>query len=384
MKSFFIYVFLGLLPLAAVTQDSTRYIKKWELGGYLKEMGTGTFDKYFDELVTGNLVHNRLNIKWKPDSQFIMALEARNRLFWGDEIRSTPGFTNRLKNSHERINASVVWISRNNFVLHSNIERLWADWRRSKWHVRVGRQRINWGITNVWNPNDIFNAYNFLDFDYEERPGTDAAKIQYLFNDASTLELAVSPSGRNNKTITAARYFISKRGYDLQIISGIYENKFTFGFGWSGSLGTIGYKGEGQAYIYNKDSGNIFNYSIQIQYDFKKRWFLSGSILHNTRGISNQVNEWAKLNYQLSPLQLMPARWSFILTSAKEFNMALKATLNTVYSPQVNMLIVYPSLNYKPAHNFDIDLVWQSYFLEIQESFQPASHQAFVRLKWQY
>ena len=30
----------------------------------------------------------------------------------------------------------------------------------------------------VWNPNDLFNAFSFVDFDYEERPGSDALRIQ--------------------------------------------------------------------------------------------------------------------------------------------------------------------------------------------------------------
>ncbi|AEV99621.1 hypothetical protein Niako_3297 [Niastella koreensis GR20-10] len=61
-------------------------------------------------------------------------------------------------------------------------------------------------------PNDIFNTYNFLNFDYEERPGADAAKFQYLFNDLSNVEVAFSIQ-KNNKYISAVRYFINKWGY---------------------------------------------------------------------------------------------------------------------------------------------------------------------------
>ena len=58
------------------------------------------------------------------------------------------------------------------------------DYRDNKINFRIGRQRINWGTTTIWNPNDIFNAYNFLDFDYEERPGMDGGKFQYIFNNS--------------------------------------------------------------------------------------------------------------------------------------------------------------------------------------------------------
>ena len=68
-------------------------------------------------------------------------------------------------------------------------DRLFIEWNKEKWNIRIGRQRINWGINLAFNPNDIFNAYNFLDFDYEERPGVDAARVQYYYGSFSGLDL---------------------------------------------------------------------------------------------------------------------------------------------------------------------------------------------------
>ncbi|MCG8318265.1 MAG: hypothetical protein MI921_02070 [Cytophagales bacterium] len=51
-------------------------------------------------------------------------------------------------------------------------------WRKGCYQV-IGKHRINWGKSYVWNPNDVFNAYSFFDFDYEERRGTDALLIKY-------------------------------------------------------------------------------------------------------------------------------------------------------------------------------------------------------------
>jgi hypothetical protein len=372
---------LVLVGLEALPQDTANN-KEWKLSGYIKVMETGIFHKDFRNPVTGNLIHNRINVKWQPDSQFMAVLEIRNRLFWGDEVRRIPNFTGFLRNTNENVNASALWISKSNFILHSQVDRFLVEWHRPRWNIRVGRQRINWDITGIWNPNDLFNPYSFLDFDYEERPGSDAAKIQYLFNDASHLEIAWIPSDEKNKTIAAARYFITKWGYDLQIISGMYQNAVTFGFGWAGKLGNVGYKGEGQAYIYEKDSSDCFNYSFQLEYGFGKGWYISGAVLHSTRGVSEPVNNWSKLSFQFTPQQLMPARWSFIASTKKQFTSTLSSNINLVFSPQVNMLIVYPSLKYKLRHNLDMDLVWQSYFLELQKRFQAESHRVFLRLKW--
>ena len=59
------------------------------------------------------------------------------------------------------------------------------------------RQRINWGQTLVWNPNDIFNAYSYFDFDYIERPGSDAIRLQYYPDYSSAIEMAVKADYEN-------------------------------------------------------------------------------------------------------------------------------------------------------------------------------------------
>lgn len=377
---------LGLLVTCqeAVTQDSTGLKKKWTLNGYIKNLQSLSFDKHFDQLLAGDLIHNRINVKWKPTEEMTAAIEWRNRLFWGDEVKNTPGFTRLLRNGHEWLNLSVVWISKSNFVMQSNIERLWMEVRKPRWNVRLGRQRINWGITTTWNPNDIFNTYSFLDFDYEERPGSDAMKFQYLFKDFSNIEIAISPMGNSDKSITAARYFINKWGYDFQMIAGLYQNTFTAGLGWAGNLGNVGYKGEGQAFFHKKDSGTYINYSLEFNYAFKKGWYISASVLHNTRGISKPVDDWSKIDFRISPKNLMPAAWSIITAGSKEITPLFSGNISLVYSPGVNLFILYPSLKYNIAANVDVDLIWQSFFLELQRRFEATNHRAFLRVKWNF
>lgn len=384
-KTSLILLYLLGATVMARGQDSAAAEKKWALNGYVKEMGSIAFDKDFHNAVTNNLVHNRINTIWKPNRTFTAAIEIRNRIYWGDGVRNMPGFGRTLRNKNEWLNLSAVWASGNNFILHSNIDRLWTEYRRSRWNIKLGRQRIKWGITTIWNPNDIFNTYNFLDFDYEERPGTDAAKFQYNINDVSNIDVAISPSDRHKNSIAAARYTINKWGYDLQIVAGKYQDKFTAGFGWAAKLGNLGYRGEGQAFITDKkDSVSIFNYALELDYMFRKNWHVSGSVLHNTNGISEPVNNWSKIDFRFSPVNLMPARWSFITSLSKEFTPSFITRMILLYSPQVNMMIIYPSLTYKLAANLQTDLVCQSFFLELQKRFQATSHNFYIRLKWEF
>lgn len=173
-----LFIVVWFFSVAIYGQD-TATVKKLDVRGYLKDMQTLTFDKGFDQLVTNNLIHNRLNFRWNATSSFRVGVELRNRLYWGEQVRLTPDFADQLRNSNEAINMSIVWFETESMVLQTNVDRLWMEYKYEKVTARLGRQRINWGISSTWNPNDLFNTFNFLDFDYEERPGSDAVNVQY-------------------------------------------------------------------------------------------------------------------------------------------------------------------------------------------------------------
>jgi hypothetical protein len=89
------------------------------------------------------------------------------------------------------------------WIGHTNINRLYLDWRKNNWQVRMGRQRINWGVNLVSNPNDLFNTYSFFDFDYTERPGADALRVKHFLEDMWRVQAAVSLA-RNSRQMLAA------------------------------------------------------------------------------------------------------------------------------------------------------------------------------------
>jgi hypothetical protein len=377
------YLLIGFVFFwfGAIAQDSTSGKNKWTLSGYIKDLAWITFNKDFSNGFITNLIHNRINLKWKPTAIINGSIEIRNRFYWGDDVKTIPGFKDQLKNGNEWVHLSESWFSNKNNVLNSNIERLWLEYRKPNWNLRVGRQRINWGITNTWNPNDLFNTYNFLDFDYEERPGSDAVKLQFIVNDLSHVEFAFA--GTNVHPITAAKYFTNYKKYDLQWIVGLYQNLFTTGFGWAGSISDVGFKGEAQFYAGNTDSTSRFNLSMEADYIFKNGWYLSSAILYNGKGLTSPLNSGTKLSFQATPLNLMPARWNLLISSSKEFTPLFSGRINIVYSPGVNMVILFPSFTYNLKNNLDLDFVWQSFFADL-EKFGAISHTGFLRLKWSY
>ncbi|MEN8790469.1 MAG: hypothetical protein ABF295_13200, partial [Flavobacteriaceae bacterium] len=152
--------------------------KKAFINGYVKEMIT--FNDLRDSTLVDNLIHNRLNFRWYPTDKLRVYGALRSRLFIGETTKLLgDDFVEFIEYDTYFFDLSWTIINEGAFMLHTMIDRLYLEWLHNDITLKVGRQRINWGINTVWNPNDIFNAYSYFDFDYEERPGTDAIRLEY-------------------------------------------------------------------------------------------------------------------------------------------------------------------------------------------------------------
>jgi len=182
---------------------------KFFITGYIKNLNELSFVDKMEQLQWTNLFHNRFNFKYIPTDEFILRLELRNRLYYGDRVKIIPLFSNLISDNEGLIDLSWNVVDANNVVLNATIDRVLINYNKGKWDITLGRQRINWGMNLVWNPNDIFNSYNFLDFDYEERPGSDALRVQYYLSDFKKIEVAIK-KGRGDDHIIAAMYKFNK------------------------------------------------------------------------------------------------------------------------------------------------------------------------------
>jgi len=376
-----LFLLVDFTPLHAQEEEKR---ERWQIKGYIKELPYVSFDQKFANVYATNIIHNRLNIKWTPSVRLTGAAEFRTRIFWGDDVRSTPNFSEQMRNRNEQVDASITWFETKNAAMITNLERFWFEYKKDKWALRAGRQRINWGIATTWNPNDIFNSYNFLDFDYEERPGSDAVKYQYFINGLSNVDVAISPSFSNPNSVIAARYFFNRGSYDWQFSVGMYHNDFTVGAGWAGSIGEVGFKGEMQYFAHHDQTPSQFNSVLEWDYMFAKGWYLNGSFLWNNQGLIKPVDDWTTVSFLLSPRNLMPTAYNAMLSTTKEITPLLSANLGLVYTPGTHIAIVLPSFQYNLSDQWDINLVWQSFYAELNNSFQPITYRIFLRAKWSF
>ena len=371
---------------------------KLRVSGYLKFLGTysAANPSFFgprlasaDWQTADFLLHNRLNFKYRPTNSWSFALSTRNRVFAGDQLKN-PAFFNSLEADAGLVDLNFFYGRDPNLALHTSIDRFYGQWESEKWIIRLGRQRVNWGVNTVWNPNDIFNQYNYFDFDYEERPGSDALRIQYFPNFNSSWEFVFAPERVIKNSTSAFLYKFNRWQYDWQFLAGVYQQDLVLGGAFAGSLGNVGFKSEYNYYAPFDDDRPAFLFSTSIDYVFKNGLYVLGSYLFNQEGSSNaNFSDFSNLasGNVMSPRNLFLFKNTVFLSASYNINPLFTVSLGTMFSPDFGNLITYPSITYSLGKNLDLLFVLQAFSTQnpvANDQLQWLSAASFLRLKWSF
>jgi len=376
----FLLLFIFSTRLEAQSESSVTF------KGYVKHMHSAVFPGE-NQILLENLIHNRLNFRWYINENLYLAAEARNRIFAGNLTAITPDFGQGVqKSADDWLPLSVLWLDEQQYAAHSTLDRFFLDYTKGKWNLRAGRQRINWGINLAFNPNDLFNAYNFLDFDYEERPGSDAIRVQYFKDYASGFDLAIKGADNLDDFVGALRWYTNVNEYDLQFIGGLSRGDFAIGGGWAGQIKNTGWKGEITYFhpIDDSDRSTALSATSGIDYTFGKGWYLYGGYLFNSdAGASLQ-----DLLFQTEPLsarRLFPLKHSIITQLSYPVSPIISLSGTVIYAPSVeHALIINPSVSISLAQDWDLNFLWQSFFTLGNGNSDNSIHFAFLRLQWSF
>lgn len=382
-----IFLFTCLISVGQQSIAQTDSLQHFSFRGYLKNLQTWSWPGDPDLLSTDGQFHNRLIFKYNPDSAWTMDLELRNRFFYGESLKAAPDvFAENLEADPGLWDGSFVLLKNEAVVLHSKMDRLWVNYQHRSFEATLGRQRINWGIATTWNPNDLFNAWNFLDFDYEERPGVDALRLQQHFGGFSTLDFAVKPGKNEHDWIGALRYGANWKHYDFQWLAGRYHDQWTAGMGWAGALGQAGFKGELSVFKpQQRDSAATVSLTMQLDYLFSVGVYASAGFLYAGAAPGNGLNQSALQAENLAPDRLMPVRWSFLGVLSYPFTPLVNGSATVVYSPTDQLLILAPNAAYNISGSWDIDLTGQFFFGKLSGlKFADLYNAVFLRTKWSF
>ena len=382
MKKYLVVVIILLLHAATLFPQDKKSIS---LSGYLTTMQSAMFDSLSGPVFYENLLHNRLNFKGYINENITMAVEFRNRLFTGDMVRSYYGYSDMIGTDEGWIDMSWNIVDENSFFLNTTIDRLWLDLNFNKFQAIIGRQRINWGQTFVWNPNDIFNAYSFFDFDYIEKPGSDAVRLQYYPSFSSAFEIAAKIDSEDDVT-AAGLYRFTKWGYDIQFLAG-YSNSsdIVAGTGWSGSIGSISFRGEGSWFrpLENfKDTTGTTIITAGLDKVFEKNSIAQVQLMYCNNPLKlNNIASFYSGN--LSARDLAFSEFSAFGQFTWAATPLMNVSLSAMWFPDLKGYFAGPSFDYSLAENVDFSLIWQHFKAEMGGS-KTRINLGFLRVKFSF
>ena len=384
MKRYYLFVNLVLILCLPV--------KAQELSGYVSGMPSLIVQQPGDNTWWQMPVHNRLNFNWQLTENLRIDAGMRNRFITGSDMMIDPvsiGFDPGW------MDLSWNWAnntgSRNVLPLLGNtsLDRLYITFEKDKWKMQAGRQRINWGQTFVWNPNDLFNTYSFFDFDYPERPGCDAFRGTYYHNETSSSELAVS-ANHYNKVTAALLHRWNRNNVDYQLIAGEQaETDLVIGGALTSDIIGLNFRSE-LAYFHPikklADTSGVISASIGADYIFPNAMRLQAEVLYNN--VSNASSGNGLMGLYAAPLSakvLSICNWNIFVNVSYPVTPRLNCAISGMYLVDIQAFYAGMSLDYSIMENLDFSFITQYFSAHGNATFDHMQVlMTFARLKYSF
>ena len=382
MRGILLTAFLLCLTLAIHAQNDNDRISA---GGYASWLHMSMFENPSDSWVNSSMLHNRLNFKLYPGQKTTIAIELRNRFVTGGMIDINPDYAKGLAEDPGWMDLSWNIASGKSYVLNTVLDRAYIDFTAGRFQIRAGRQRINWSQALVWNPNDIFNTYSFFDFDYVERPGSDAVRMTLSTGPASAAE-AVVKMNSENKVTAAALYRFSLLNTDLQFLAGETDQElFTAGLGWSGAAGSFSIRGEATLFTPFGDSSEDKSTVIAtagIDRAFSDKFTALAQVMYSNNPLN--LNSFTEL-YEggLTARQLAFSEFSAVGQISYSPVPLLNISLAAIWYPDLEGYFAGPTIDFSLAENVDFTFLWQ-YFDSMIAGEDVIINLGYIRIKYSF
>ena len=375
-----------------------------ELNGYVKDMlsySDGNYEGMPSDIgLWQNTLQGRLNFNAYA-GDFTLSVQSRHLLIYQRNQKEAQQFFDAFQVDNSYADLDWNYFSKQDMFASGDVDRLYLDWSRGSLQVTAGRQRIAWGSALVWNISDFFNPYNILDFDYEEKPGSDALRIQYYTGPTSQFDLAFSPSKDKRKRMLAARYAYNVFEYDFNLMAAWQEEKQRYGMNWSGYLAGAGFRGE---LVYTKPYLEFFapweddpessyltwktidspywNAVFSLDYTFANSFYLHTEYLYNQLGVTD--NGALRSFEILQTGELSPSRHSLFQELAYDVTPLLRADFFVLFNPSDHSYLGVPSLQYNLSDNWGLFALAFLSGGKTHSEFAGYPAQYFLRLKFSF
>jgi hypothetical protein len=350
--------------------------------GYLKDLVSVAPDS------AGNwqgreLLHHRLNLSLRIDSNWTAALELRNRVLIGDGVSRQPGLAASLDPVGTLAPLSLH-AQTQDILLHIVPDRAWVQYSRGNWQARAGRQRVNWGMNYLWNPLDWFNSWAYFDFDYEEQPSSDALRVTRFLPSDGRLDGAVKFTSDMRESVAAARWVMVRKNSTLQVQAGKAGRSAAAGLGWTQPLKQWALRAEAAGFLplTTQDSAAV-SATVSMERSISSKSTFYGAVLYNSS------SPWRIADGELTLLRttsrsLSPIAATAFVRGTYTPSPLTELSLGVFVGPVDGTLLAVPSFNVSLSDRWELMLLSQMAWGDRGAGYVGIYQAHFLRLKWSY
>ena len=373
----------------------------YSVGGYVKYLFSSVKYPQLSNRYYDHLLHARLNTKWYPSNNITGTLELRFRAFAGGSVEHYPDYSSMIKTYQPLMDLDVFLWNNKSTISYLEADRFYFDYYAGDLQTTIGRQRIAWGTSWVWNPLDIFNPRSVLDFDHEELPSVDALRLQYYTGPVGKVELALAPARDNKNSSYAILLSQNAFDYDFNFIAGLHKERWIVGTGWSGDILEAGFRGEitysqnpkritdfDNIYsFYNvksisSNTNNVLSFVLSGDYTFPNSFYIHTELLYNSNGKTKDIGLFNQEAAQLG--MLSASRWSVYQEFSYDITPLMRGSIFGIIDPMDNSFVIVPSISYSIITNLDLYLIGLFFNGNKLTEYGDYGNYFYSRLKWSF
>lgn len=369
------------------------YSQSFIVGGYTKFLFNAN-DFFSSRSSVNFMLHSRLNLKFFPTDKINFNAGIRNRVIVGKTPLSIMGYTgNRFGDEYFLKLDGFIW-KNDKSVNHIEVDRLYLSFQFSKFDVSLGRQRIAWGTSLVWNITDLLNPLSILDFDYEERPAVDAFRFQFFLSPLSKFDFAYKPSKRGKNSSVLCQFSTNFYRWDFHILSGVHKSRFVLGASYAGDIYGAGFRGE---IIYVKNPTRIntdfftdlanekrdqISFVVSLDYTFKNSLYLHAEALFNNIGRRDKIQIYLFDALKLGLLS--PSQWNLFYQVGYNLTELTRGDIIVLHNPIDGSFVLLPMISISLVENLDLSLIFLVVHGDDMDEYGFNTYMFFLRLKYSF
>lgn len=237
------------------------------------------------------------------------------------------------------------------------IYRAYGTWTDDELTVIVGRQRVAWGQTRIWNPTDLFNPVSPFVIESGERLGIDALSIEHSFGPLSSVHVVYGPGRTSSDETAGARVRGNIKGYDLSIIFGEFRQKEVYGLDFAGSVGESGVRGEWTRTDPSDSPAGGEDYDrlvLSVDHSFPSTLYVLVEYLYNEGAVGRNAPLAALTNFSG---EIVTRNRRFLAANVGyEFHPLIRGSVTSIYDKDGEGFFTSPSVSYNIKQSVDLTL----------------------------